>query len=71
MLIAVILGPLAETELRRALSVSEGDLGVLVSSPFTITLYVVLAAGLIGAAVQHLRRRRAEGQQEERELVDA
>lgn len=70
-LIAVILGPLAETELRRALSVSEGDLGVLVSSPFTITLYVVLAAGLIGATVQHMRRRKAEGQQQERELVDA
>ncbi|WP_026818182.1 tripartite tricarboxylate transporter permease [Arthrobacter castelli] len=70
-LIAVILGPLAETELRRALSVSEGDLGVLVSSPFTITLYIVLAAGLIFSAVQHLRRRKAEAQQQDRELVDA
>lgn len=70
-LIAVILGPLAETELRRALAVSEGDLGVLVSSPFTITLYVVLAAGLIGAAVQHIRRRKAAEQQRESQLVDA
>ena len=34
-LIAVILGPLAETELRRALTVSEGDLSILVGSPVT------------------------------------
>lgn len=59
-LIAVILGPMAETELRRALAVSEGSLGILVGSPITVTLYLVLAAALIGTGVQHLRRRRAE-----------
>jgi putative tricarboxylic transport membrane protein len=56
-LIAVILGPMAETELRRALAVSEGDLGILVDSPITITLYLVLAAALALSAVQHLRHR--------------
>lgn len=56
-LIAVILGPMAETELRRALAVSEGDLGILVNSPITVTLYLVLAAALALSAVQHLRHR--------------
>jgi putative tricarboxylic transport membrane protein len=56
-LIAVILGPMAETELRRALAVSEGDLGILVDSPITVTLYTVLAAALVLSAVQHLRHR--------------
>lgn len=57
-MIAGVLGPLAETELRRALAVSEGDVAVLWSSPFTIGLYLVLAAALVISGVQHLRHRR-------------
>ncbi|GAB2926183.1 tripartite tricarboxylate transporter permease [Streptomyces mayteni] len=45
-LIAVILGPLAETELRRALAVSEGDVGVLLDSGIAVTLYLLLAVAL-------------------------
>ncbi|GGA65824.1 hypothetical protein GCM10011490_15590 [Pseudoclavibacter endophyticus] len=56
-MIAVVLGPLAETELRRALAVSEGDAASLVSSPFTITLYSVLAVALVVSLVQHVRKR--------------
>jgi len=56
-MIAVVLGPLAETELRRALAVSAGDPGVLVSSPFTITLYAILAIVTVVSVVQHLRKR--------------
>ncbi|WP_276325681.1 hypothetical protein [Pseudoclavibacter helvolus] len=41
MMIAAILGPLAETELRRALAVSEGDLGILIDSLITIAIYVL------------------------------
>lgn len=58
-LIAVILGPMAETELRRALAVSEGNMGILVGSPITVTLYLVLAAALVISAIQHLRHRAA------------
>ncbi|WIM69290.1 tripartite tricarboxylate transporter permease [Corynebacterium suedekumii] len=54
-LIAVVLGPLAETELRRALAVSEGDPSILVSSPFTLTIYGVLAIALAVSAIQHVR----------------
>lgn len=76
-LIAVILGPMAETELRRALAVSEGDLGILVSSPITITLYLVLAVGLLVSLLQHLRHRRqraaerAAAERAFRESIDA
>ncbi|WP_261165351.1 tripartite tricarboxylate transporter permease [Microbacterium sp. Marseille-Q6965] len=59
MIIGVILGPLAETEFRRALAVSEGDPGILVSSPITVGLYVVLlavVAFVIGQRVMAKRR---------------
>ncbi len=57
-LIAAILGPLAETELRRALAVSEGDPGILISSPLTITLYLMLAVIVAFSAIQHVRHTR-------------
>ncbi|WP_431710312.1 tripartite tricarboxylate transporter permease [Glutamicibacter uratoxydans] len=63
-LIAVILGPLAETELRRALTVSEGDLTILVSSPVTIILYIILAITLVISGSQHLRHRRKEREEQ-------
>lgn len=68
-LIAVILGPLAETELRRALTVSEGDLTILVSSPVTITLYIILAITLVVSGMQHLRHRKAEREEKSGELT--
>ncbi|MFF5792530.1 tripartite tricarboxylate transporter permease [Paeniglutamicibacter sp. NPDC012692] len=58
-LIAVILGPLAETELRRALTVSEGDLSTLVDSPVTLVLYGLLALTLLITAIQHFRHGKA------------
>lgn len=59
-MIAVVLGPLAESELRRALAVSEGDAAILISSPFTVTLYLILAGAVLFSIVQHLRHRRRE-----------
>lgn len=58
MLIAIILGPLAETEYRRAMAVSEGDAGILVSSPISITLYAVLAIAIVGVVFTRLRAAR-------------
>jgi putative tricarboxylic transport membrane protein len=53
-IIAVILGPLAEQNLRRALAISQGDWSTLVTSPVAATLFGVAAlAVLIGV----LRRR--------------
>ncbi|MFC4562009.1 tripartite tricarboxylate transporter permease [Nocardiopsis mangrovi] len=48
-LIAVILGPVAESELRRALAVGQGDVGVLFDSGITLGIYGLLLA--IGAIV--------------------
>lgn len=70
-LIAVVLGPLAETELRRALAVSEGDPSILIDSSITITLYTVLALGLLISAIQHLRHRRNHDQSPVKEDVPA
>ncbi|MHC6177553.1 tripartite tricarboxylate transporter permease [Glutamicibacter endophyticus] len=64
-LIAVILGPLAETSLRRALTVSEGSLAYLVSSPATIIMYLLLAAAVVLTLIKHAasrRKLRAEAQ---------
>lgn len=55
LLIGVILGPLAETELRRALAVSEGDPSILVSSPITIAIYVFLVGAVVVTLYQHLK----------------
>ena len=47
LIIGAILGPLAELQLRRALDISAGDLGILVSSPFSITVYVLLVVAIV------------------------
>ena len=63
--IGLILGPVAETNLRRAIAIGEGNPLALVSSPFAVVLYVV--ALLVVVLPPLLRRRRQ--QQEAREEV--
>jgi len=46
--VGLILGPLAEQQLRRALSISQGDPTVLVSSWISLTLYLIAALALFG-----------------------
>ncbi|MGJ9421437.1 tripartite tricarboxylate transporter permease [Aeromicrobium sp. CF3.5] len=59
-LIAAILGPVAETQLRRALAVSEGDPSILFGSNITVTLYALMAVAVVASVVQHLRHRRTD-----------
>lgn len=62
-LMGFILGPMAEVELRRALTISGGDLSVLFSGVIPILIYAVLAVAVSVTAYQHLRgisRTRAE-----------
>jgi putative tricarboxylic transport membrane protein len=47
-IIGLILGPLAETQFRRALSISEGDPSVFVTQPISATLLALAAAAIIG-----------------------
>ena len=50
LMIGMVLGPLAETNLRDALLSSNGDVSVLFGSSITIVLYVTLAL-VVGAAI--------------------
>jgi putative tricarboxylic transport membrane protein len=56
--VGLILGPLAEQQLRRALTLSEGDPSILVSSPITIFLWAVTVLALLGSVFLPLIRRR-------------
>ena len=59
-LIAAILGPVAETQLRRALAVSEGDPAILVSTPLPVVLYSILVVAVGLSVLQHVRRAAAK-----------
>lgn len=45
--VGLILGPLAEQQLRRALAISQGDLTVLVSSPIAIVLFLLAITAVV------------------------
>jgi putative tricarboxylic transport membrane protein len=47
-IIGLILGPLAETQFRRALAISEGDPSVFVTHPIAATLLGLAAAAVVG-----------------------
>jgi len=57
--IGLILGPLAEEQMRRALSISQGDASVFFTHPLSATLLAIAAIALIGPMIWRLRRRRA------------
>jgi putative tricarboxylic transport membrane protein len=59
-LIGLILGPMAEQHLRRALAISEGDYTTLVSSPLAATLLAAALIVLVVPAVLRFRARAAE-----------
>jgi putative tricarboxylic transport membrane protein len=60
MIVGAILGPLAEIQLRRALDIAGGNLLTLVSTPFTVVVYLTLAAVLVGGFVVRNRPTRHE-----------
>ncbi|MFT3876405.1 MAG: tripartite tricarboxylate transporter permease [Propioniciclava sp.] len=57
-LIALILGPLAEYNLRDAMANSSNNPAVLVSSPITIGLYVILVIGVVWNAYRRVQEKR-------------
>jgi len=54
--IGLILGPIAETNLRRALAISDGDLGVLVDTWFSRIVLGLALVALVGPIVLRLVR---------------
>jgi putative tricarboxylic transport membrane protein len=59
--IGLILGPIAETQFRRALSISQGDATVFVTQPISASFLAVTALLLIVPWVLRRRRRAAAG----------
>lgn len=53
--VGLILGPMAEQQLRRALSISQGDWTTLVSTPVSAGLLLVAALALIVPAILRMR----------------
>ncbi|TWF81742.1 putative tricarboxylic transport membrane protein [Pseudonocardia hierapolitana] len=56
--VGLILGPLAEQQLRRALTLSEGDPAILVSSPITVFLWIVVLLSLLIPLLLPVAKRR-------------
>jgi putative tricarboxylic transport membrane protein len=65
MILAVILGPLMEAQYRRAMSIGQGDLTVLVSRPLSATILAAALVALIApytpALIRRLRGKAATG----------
>ncbi|GGP00701.1 tripartite tricarboxylate transporter permease [Nonomuraea glycinis] len=59
--IGMILGPMAEIQLRRALAIGAGDVGVLVRSPIAVVLLVLSALALLTPLFRTLLARRTGG----------
>jgi putative tricarboxylic transport membrane protein len=59
--IGLILGPLAETQFRRALSISQGDPSVFVTHPISAALFALTAIILLAPMVARAMKRRRAG----------
>ena len=57
-IIGMILGPLAEQEFRRAMTISQGDPTVFLSKPLSATLLALAAAALAGPHLYRLLKKR-------------
>jgi putative tricarboxylic transport membrane protein len=70
LILGVILGPIMETKLREALTISGGDLSGLVSEPLAVVVYVLTALLLIVPPVlRRVRPGHASIHDQEKELV--
>jgi putative tricarboxylic transport membrane protein len=70
--IGLILGPIAETNLRRALAISDGDLGVLVDTWFSrIVLFLALLALVLPLVLRVVRGPRPTPAELQRETTHA
>ncbi|MFD2649617.1 tripartite tricarboxylate transporter permease [Devosia albogilva] len=64
LILALILGPMAEEYLRRTLLISHGDASVFATHPVSLVTLLVSAALLLSIVLPSFRRVRAEGLQE-------
>jgi putative tricarboxylic transport membrane protein len=57
--LTLVLGPIMESSLRQALSISQGSLSVFSNSPIASTLIVLAAVGLALPAIRLIRKRKS------------
>jgi putative tricarboxylic transport membrane protein len=55
--VGLILGPMAEQQLRRALAISQGDVRVLFTSPISATLLALAALAFVLPLIMRIRGR--------------
>lgn len=60
LVVGMILGPMGEAQLRKALQLSQGDLSTLVLHPFAAVAYTLMALLIVGALWLRRRQRRFE-----------
>lgn len=60
LVVGLILGPMGEAQLRRALQLSQGDLGALVTRPFSAICYIALIVIVGGGLYLRHRQNRME-----------
>jgi TctA family transporter len=65
MLLAMILGPMMEEHLRRALVLSRGDATIFLTRPISLGILLVAAAALVAALLPSIRAKREEAFKEE------
>jgi putative tricarboxylic transport membrane protein len=58
LILGVVIGPLAELELRRAVQIANGDFMTLIEKPFSVFIYTVLILGLIFPKVWPIIKKR-------------
>lgn len=59
LILGFVLGDMMEQNLRRALSISDGEVGILFESPIAIVLWVLSALMIVLPPILRLRKRRA------------
>jgi TctA family transporter len=64
LLLAMVLGPMMEDELRRGMTINRGDATVFLRSPFSLAMLLVAVGLLIAIVVPAVRRKREEAFQE-------
>jgi putative tricarboxylic transport membrane protein len=55
LVLALILGPMAESNLRRALTLSQGDVSILFTRPISLLFLVLTAASFLWPLIAWLR----------------
>ncbi len=64
LLLAFVLGPMMEEELRRSVNTARGDWSVFVTRPLSLSLLLVAAALLLMVVLPNIRKKREEAFQE-------